>query len=531
MYYNRSNLFEYNECIGRGMCSIFPTISSFQEVMLIIFRTMSYYILKLEKMGIDCNDVKIQVVDGVSNLISTTGYSDEQLLNLIIENYNDLIKVRENYSRICKEKNISAKYIKLALKLTPEMGLSDVLTLGHRFISDKNQKMSATQKCYAELLFVAVKSVSLSLVKLFDFDLFDNEPIDNILGALALFNYSTFPVNKAKILITNLAESDLRLWKLREKAQLTSFGKITRTNVSFSTKPGKAILVSGSSLTDLKDILEFTKDEKIDIYTHGDLLIAHAFEYFKSYKNLKGHFGASGDNCVLDFATFPGAILLTKHATQNIEFLIRGRLFTTDNIAPKGVVSIQDKDFAPIVAASNAAKGFSKGRIKDSENVGFDYDVMNQKINKIADELQAGNLRHIFILGMSNFSMEQSEYFNKFLKLMSKDCYALSFSYHCECDNLLYINIANNFPLQLTILNMLFDKIPVNSSKITFFLTKCDANTISVMISLKESGAKRIYLANCPPTIINPAIITSFMKLYSIKPISDPQTDLKNILK
>ncbi len=530
MFYSKSNLFEYNECIGRGMCSIFPTISSFQEVMLIIFRTLSYYILKLEKLGEDCYEYKLHVADGVSNLISTTGYSDEQLLSLIISNYNDLIKVRKKYSQICKTKDISCKHIKLTLKLLPNMGLSDVLSLGHRFISDKNKKMSTAQKCYSELLFVAIKSVSLSLEKLFDYNIADESSIDNIIVALSLFNFSIFPVNKAKILITKLVESDLRLWKLRENVQRSTFGEISNVKVSFSTEPGKAILVSGSCLNDLYNILEYTKDVKIDIYTHGDLLIAHSFEHFRKYKNLKGHFGSSSDNCVLDFATFPGAILLSKHATQNIEFLIRGRLFTTDRIAPKGVVSVSDNDFSQVLDAAYIAKGFSKGRKKDAVFVGFDYNELNNKLDSVASDLMSGKLRHIFIFGMSNFSNEQNFYFNNFLKFMPKDCFVLSFSYHCDCDNLLYVNIANNFPLQLTVLGMLFDKISVESSKLTFFLTKCDSNTISAMISLKQHGAKNIYLANCPPTIINPAVMTSFMRLYSIKSITNAENDINDIL-
>ena len=114
---------------------------------------------------------------------------------------------------------------------------------------------------------------------------------------------------------------------------------------------------------------------------------------------------------------------------------------------------------------------------------------------------------------------------------MPKDCFAMGFSYHCDCDNLLYINMANNFPLQLNVLDMLFAKIPVKSPKLTCFLTKCDSNTISVMVSLKQQGAKNIYLSNCPPTIINPAVMASFMKLYSIKPITNAQNDLNDILK
>ena len=35
--------------------------------------------------------------------------------------------------------------------------------------------------------------------------------------------------------------------------------------------------------------------------------------YFKQFKNLKGHFGTGVNSTILDFATFPGAILLTKN--------------------------------------------------------------------------------------------------------------------------------------------------------------------------------------------------------------------------
>ncbi len=527
--YNRENLFEYNECTGRGMCSIFPAVSSFQEVMLVIYRTMSYYILKSETLGEDLSEIKTKVIDGISNLISTTGYSDEQLLSIIISSYSDLIKIRKKYVNLCKAQNLTCKDIKLTLKLTPDMSFSDVIALGHKTITDKNKKMDSEQKCYSELLFVVIKSVSLSLVKLFDYGLSDKEAVDEVLAGLSVLNFSRFSVNKAKKIIKKLAECDLRLWKKREAAQQKSFGNITQTSVSFSTKPGKAILVSGSCLNDLKNVLESVND--IDVYTHGDLLIAHAFEKFNYYKNLKGHFGTSSDNCVLDFATFPGAILLTKHATQNIEFLIRGRLFTTDDIAPKGVLSVSDEDFSQVIKAANDSKGFSKGRNKEPQSVGFNYEDVKEKTTELTQMFNSGQFRHLFILGMSNFSYEQNDYFKNFLKNMPDDCFVISFSYDFDYKNLFHINVVNNFPLQLSVLELLFDKIPVNSEKLTFFLTKCDSNTISMMVNLKQKGVKNIYLANCPPTVINPAVMASFMNLYSILPITDAKSDLENILK
>ena len=131
---------------------------------------------------------------------------------------------------------------------------------------------------------------------------------------------------------------------------------------------------------------------------------------------------------------------------------------------------------------------------------------------------------------MANISDSQAQYFDLLMKKTKKNAYVISFSYNCDVDNFLYINIANNFPIQLAVLNMLFNKIPVTDSRYIFFLTKCDSNTLSSIISLKNMGAKNIYLSDCPPTVINPAIMNSFTQLYKINNMTNPTNDLKNIL-
>jgi hydroxylamine reductase (hybrid-cluster protein) len=62
------------------------------------------------------------------------------------------------------------------------------------------------------------------------------------------------------------------------------------------------------------------------------MMLAHTFPKFSEYKRLKGQYGQGLENCLLDFATFPGPIILTAHSLHNIENFYRGRLFTTDYI-------------------------------------------------------------------------------------------------------------------------------------------------------------------------------------------------------
>ena len=112
---------------------------------------------------------------------------------------------------------------------------------------------------------------------------------------------------------------------------------------------------------------------------------------------------------------------------------------------------------------------------------------------------------------------------------MPKNTCAISFSYNPEMENVIHINIGNDYFLLYNALQIVFEKIPINSDKLVFFLTKCDVNSLSNMINLKNKGAKDIFLSDCPPLVINPAVLRAFTKLYNINEITTPKEDLKKI--
>ena len=343
-----------------------------------------------------------------------------------------------------------------------------------------------------------------------------------VLIALNLFNANRISTEKFKEEMLALAKCDVRLLDLISTSQVNYFGELIQTKVSFSTRPNKAILVSGSNFEDLKFVLESVKNEDIDVYTNGNLLIAHAFPYFNNSKNLIGHYGNGTFNTILDFATFPGAILLTKNEAQNIEYLYRGRLFTTDDIAPKGVVKIENNNFTPLIESAKQAKGFAKGQQRNSVIVGYNDKSFEKEITKIINL----NPDRIFIIGHTEITMDVKEYFKKFFSIMPQNTYAISFSYDPKLNNVLAINLANDYALIYRTLNKIFEKISIDSDKLAFFLTKCDVNSLSNIINLKNRGAKNIFLSDCPPLVINPAILHAFTKLFEINKITNPKDDL-----
>lgn len=522
MFYNSFKSNEYNNCTAKGACSVSPNISSMQEVMFIILRQIAYYLLKLIEFDIYKNDIikdiifEISVIDGAKDL------SEAQILNSFSKQYLNLVNCRKEYLNVCKEKKSNCDDLKNLIKLSPKTSLAAILKKGDKEFIHKYKKLNFNQKYYAEILLALVKSVSINLSNLYEHNSDFYNIAKEVLIALNLFNSNRISTEKFKEQMHELAKCDVKLLDLISVAQVNCFGELIESKVSFSTRPNKAILVSGSNLEDLRLVLENVQNEKIDVYTNGNLLIAHAFPYFNNSKNLIGHYSNGSFNTILDFATFPGAILLTKNEAKNIEYLYRGRLFTTDDIAPKGVVKIENNNLTPLIESAKQAKGFAKGQQRNSIIVGYNDKSFEKEVNKIVNS----NPDKIFIIGHTEITINVKDYFKKFFSIMPPNTYAISFSYDPKLNNVLTINLANDYALIYRTLNQIFEKIPLDSDKLAFFLTKCDVNSLSNIINLKNRGAKNIFLSDCPPLVINPAILQAFTKLFEINKITNPKDDL-----
>ena len=519
--------FEYNDCIAKGACSISPNISSMQEVMFSLLRQIAYYLIKLRTFDINKDEIIKDVITEIALIDAAKDLSEVQILNTFSKQYTNLLKCRKEYLKVCKEKGAPCEDLKSLIKFSPKTNLSSILKRGSREFIHKSKRFGFDKKYSAEILSNVIKSVCVNLISLYELNSVCSQAEYEVLTALNILNASRVSAEKIGLSTAALTKCDVELLNLIYKAQIKKYGNIEKSEVSFSTRPNKAIMVSGSNLEDLNMVLESVASTDIDVYTNGNLIVAHAFPYFKNSKNLRGHFGTGSFNTILDFATFPGAILLTKNEAQNIEYLYRGRLFTTDDIAPKGVVKIDNNDFRPLIESAQQAKGFAKGQERNSLYVGYDENVFEEMLDKII----SANPDKIFIIGHSDLSMHQKDYFKKFFSLLPKSSRAISFSFNPEMDNVLTINLGNDYALLYSALHKIFNKIPITSDKLAFFLTKCDVSSLSNIINLKNNGAKNIFLSDCPPTVINPAVLRGFNKLFGIHTITNPKDDLELLNK
>jgi hydroxylamine reductase len=327
-----------------------------------------------------------------------------------------------------------------------------------------------------------------------------------------------------------LSELNLKMYDKIYKKAVETFGNPKLVTVNTSTYKGKSILMTGTSLLELKNLLEATNGKNLDVYTNGNLLVAHSFPYFKTYEHLKGHFANSTENTILDFATFPGSVVLAKWEYQNIGNFYQGKFFSTNNFLPNGICHTE-LNFKEAIENSISNTGFVNENKREPIVTGVDYLELEKKLEIIRKKLNSGELENVIFIGLGTLMNDQKIYFEKLFKLINKKTYVISFSHALDEDNFLSINVANNYPLLLNVLKFIFKKLPPSDERMHFFVLRCDPNSMSTVISLMLSGVKNMFYWNCPPATVNPSVIKVFRKAYGLLETSTPDVDYKLCMK
>ena len=105
--------------------------------------------------------------------------------------------------------------------------------------------------------------------------------------------------------VMDVGTVNLKCMELLDRANTETYGTPVPTTVPLTIEKGPFIVITGHDLYDLQQLLEQTKDKGVNVYTHGEMLPAHAYPKLKAYPQLKGNFGTAWQNQQKEFAAIP----------------------------------------------------------------------------------------------------------------------------------------------------------------------------------------------------------------------------------
>ena len=338
----------FNECAIEGFCSIDPIVYSLMEVLLYELKQLTYYYVKMQELHYENKKLKDSIINYLSLILVGYEFNRSEFQKILYEIHKEKENAKQTFTSVCEKQNIDCQILKSSIKFE-NFDIMSLVNQGEQQAIKRNKAINANIKNLYEIILNIIKSVSIRLIELKSYtdDYLPEE--DAILKLFNNLNFSTLTEEKLAQKINDFAKVNYDIHRKLHRFKEEYYGEITLNSVNIGVKQGKSILASGQNLKDFETLLEATKDTELNIYTHDGLIVAHAYPKFAKYKNLAGHYQLSLDSIQYDFASFKGPTIVLRNFQYLLDRLYRGRIFTTNLIAGKGMTKIENNNFESLI--------------------------------------------------------------------------------------------------------------------------------------------------------------------------------------
>jgi len=363
----------------------------------------------------------------------------------------------------------------------------------------------------------------------------------------ALFSTLTnvnFDLGSTLNLVLECGKVNYRAMEVLDKANSERFGTPGPVEVSTGTKEGHGILVTGHDLLDLEELLKQTEGTGINIYTHGEMLPAHAYPELKKFKHLVGNYGGAWQDQKKEFADFQGAILVTTNCVLiPKEDTYKDRLFTIGITGVTGATHIENRDFKPLIQKALALPKLNDKAGK-TLTTGFHHTAVLSLADKIVDAVKAGKIRHFFLIGGCDGARTGRNYFTEIAEKVPQDCVILTLACGKYRFNDQDFGTIDGIPrlLDMGQCNDAYSAVQVavalagafncgvNELPLSIILSWFEQKAVAILLSLLYLDVKGIRIGPTLPAWITPNVLKVLQDSFDLKPITTPDADLKAIL-
>ncbi|HEH9404345.1 TPA: hydroxylamine reductase [Aeromonas bestiarum] len=338
---------------------------------------------------------------------------------------------------------------------------------------------------------------------------------------------------------------NFKIMEMLDLGETTAFGHPEPTQVRVTPVPGKCILVSGHDMMDLKLILEQTTGTGINVYTHGEMLPALAYPFFKQYPHLVGNYGSAWQNQQKEFANFPGAVVMTSNCIidPNVGDY-SDRIFTRSIVGWPGVTHLEGDDFSAVVAKALALEGFKHTELEHFITIGFARNALMQAAPAVIDKVKAGEISHFFLVGGCDGDKAERAYFTEFAKAAPQDSLLLTLGCGKYKFNKLDFGDIGGIPrlldvgqcndaysaIQLALALSEAFECGVNDLPLTLVLSWFEQKAIVILLTLLALGVKDIRTGPTAPAFLTPALLKVLEEQFGLKGTTTAEADLAEIL-
>ncbi|HBN06263.1 MAG TPA: hydroxylamine reductase [Bacteroidales bacterium] len=528
-------------CTIKGVCGKEPQTAQLMDMLMYATRGLAAVNYKLREKGLACKDAEHLILDALFSTITNANFDDNALKAKIAK----VFAHKDELIAYAKEKGISL----------PEMDEIWFKVEAHDYLSYKDKvgvlsESNEDIRSLKQLIVYGVKGLAAYVEHALNLNYEDEEiylVLEEALNAVSSHNLSA---DELTAMVLKVGSAGVKGMALLDKANTTTYGNPEITKVNLGVRNNPAILISGHDLKDLEELLEQTQGTGVDVYTHGEMLPANSYPFFKKYPNFVGNYGGSWWHQKEEFSTFNGPILFTTNCIvpPKADANYIGKIFTTGSAGLPGAIHIaprekgKQKDFSPVIAMAKQCPPpteFEKGELV----AGFAHHQVLQLADKVIDAVKQGAIKKFVVMAGCDGRMKSRAYYTEFAEALPKDTVILTAGCAKYRYNKLPLGDIGGIPRVLDAgqcndsyslvvialaLKEAFGLEDVNQLPIVYNIAWYEQKAVIVLLALLSLGVKNIHLGPTLPAFLSPNVVNVLVQNFGIGGISTVEEDMKN---
>jgi hydroxylamine reductase len=523
-------------CTLSGVCGKKEDTANLQDLLIYACQGLAFATLEARKEGITPLAESRHITNCLFMTITNANFNDKAIIQAI----KDCIRYRDHLK---SKVTLSEKHDSTDWTGANDQDLYEKAKQVNTFTYDTDEDLRSLKR-YA--LF-GIKGMAAYAEHAWNLG-FEEQDIYHFMEETLVMITRPVSLNGMLDWILRTGEYGVKVMALLDKANTSVFGhpEISEVNIGAGLNPG--ILVSGHDLKDLEDLLIQTEGKGIDIYTHSEMLPAHAYPALKKYKHLFGNYGNAWHRQIEEFETFNGPVLFTtnclvpprKTTTYNEKVFTTGATGmpewkTIDKRLPNG-----QKDFTDIIELAQKCLPpleIEKGKI----TTGFAHQQVLSLAGKILKAVNSGAIKKMVVMSGCDGRQKSREYYTEFAKQLPKDTLILTSGSAKYRYNKLNLGDINGIPRVLdagqcndsyswAIVALKLKEVlhldDINKLPIVFNIAWYEQKAIIVHLALLSLGIKNTHIGPTLPGFMTPNVLKIVQEKFGVQTITTVEEDM-----
>jgi hydroxylamine reductase len=526
-------------CTTFGVCGKNPDVSALQDLLVYMLRGLSQLAVEGQKVGVQDEQLNLFICESAFVTLTNVNFDPDT----IVEYINRSVRIRDNLREKVHSAGGKVGFhgpVDMLLEKTTE----GLIRQGKQVGVNADRAIDPDLHGLHWLLIYGIKGVAAYAYHAYRLGKKDDKVFEFIKQGLAATLDESLSVEDFFDLALKCGEINIRAMELLDAGNTEAYGHPVPTQVPLGHKKGKAILVSGHDLKDLDEVLKQSQGKGIYVYSHGEMLPAHAYPKLK-YPHFFGHYGTAWQNQQKEFMNFPGAILMTTNCLQRPIDGYKENLFTSGPVGWPGVTHIGCSDiacgdFSPVIEKALEMPGFREDKEDKTVTVGYGRKSFLSLVENITELVMKGQVNSFFLVAGCDGAKPGRNYYTEFVEKTPHDSLVLTlacgkFRFFDKdlgqvegIPRLLDIGQCNDAYSAIKVAEA-FEEIfesGISELPLFFILSWYEQKAVAILLSLFHLGVKNIRLGPSLPAFMTPKIL----ERLNIKPVKTPEEDLKAII-